>query len=345
MNKVLAIILLINLNNNVSGQVPPSSAHYICYKISDQINIDGKLNEPSWKLAQWSDPFLDIEGPGKPRPTEQTHIKMLWDDSNLYIGARIETKNIWATLTQHDGIVYHDNDFEIFINPDGNNYNYGEMEFNALGTLMDIFLEKPYRDGGFPIFGWECKGAQYAISYEGTINKPSDVDTAWNIEIRILLSSLIDLESGKKPPAAGTQWRINFSRVQWNVKIENNSYTKLPEPEHNWVWSPQWAIDMHRPEYWGYLQFSSKKVGTVEDAFLTDTNWAIKMQLMSVYYAERLYYKTAHQFTGDFSQLKLPEYVALNNLSLQSDGDQFTLRATGSDKVFSIDQAGLLMIQ
>ena len=345
MNKVLAIILLINLNNNVSGQVPPSPAHYICYKISDQINIDGKLNEPSWKLAQWSDSFLDIEGPGKPRPTEQTHIKMLWDDSNLYIGARIETKNIWATLTQHDGIVYHDNDFEIFINPDGNNYNYGEMEFNALGTLMDIFLEKPYRDGGFPIFGWECKGTQYAISYEGTINKPSDVDTAWNIEIRIPLSSLIDLERGKKPPAAGTQWRINFSRVQWNVKIENNSYTKLPEPEHNWVWSPQWAIDMHRPEYWGYLQFSSKKVGTVEDAFLTDTNWAIKMQLMSVYYAERLYYKTAHRFTGDFSQLKLPEYVALNNLSLQSDGDQFTVRTTRSDKVFSIDQAGLIMIQ
>ena len=345
MNKVLALILLFCLNKNVSSQVPPSPAHYVCYKIDDDINIDGRLNEHSWKSAQWSDPFQDIEGPAKPQPTEQTHVKMLWDDSSLYIGAHIETKNIWATLTQHDSIVFHDNDFEIFINPDGNNHNYGEMEFNALGTLMDIFLEKPYRDGGFPIFGWECKGIQYAVSYEGTINDPSDVDTAWNIEIKIPLSSLLDLERGKKHLAAGTQWRINFSRVQWNVVVENNSYVKLHEPEHNWVWSPQWAINMHRPEYWGYLQFSSQKVGSNEDVFFTDTNWDTKMQLMAVYAAEKHYYAAEHRFTNDFSQLNLPEYVAINKLSLQSDGDQFILKTIGSDKILSVDQAGLLLAE
>ena len=102
---------------------------------------------------------------------------------------------------------------------------------------------------------------------------------------------------------------------------------------------------MHRPEYWGYLQFSSQKVGTNEDAFLADTNWDIRMQLMAVYDAERSYYETAHQFTGDFAQLKLPEYVALNKLSLQSDGDQFTLKTIGSDKILSIDQTGLLLIE
>ena len=26
-------------------------------------------------------------------------------------------------------------------------------------------------------------------------------------------------------------------------------------PEDNWVWSPQWAIDMHRPEHWGFVTF------------------------------------------------------------------------------------------
>ena len=44
---------------------------------------------------------------------------------------------------------------------------------------------------------------------------------------------------------------------------------------------------------------------------------------MAVYEAERHYYETANQFTGDFSQLKLPDYVAIDMLSLQSDGDQF----------------------
>ena len=63
MNKVFTLILLFCINNKVSCQVPPSPAHYVCYKSSDDITVDGKLNERSWKLAQWSDPFRDIEGP------------------------------------------------------------------------------------------------------------------------------------------------------------------------------------------------------------------------------------------------------------------------------------------
>ncbi len=31
-------------------------------------------------------------------------------------------------------------------------------------------------------------------------------------------------------------------------------------PENNWVWSPQMAIDMHRPEHWGYVFFVDNSV-------------------------------------------------------------------------------------
>ena len=258
-------MFLSGLCTTLFGQVPPPPRHYVCYQPIDSIEIDGKLNEKSWELASWTDPFLDIEGPGKPIPTERTRVKMLWDDNMLYIGGHIETKNIWATLTEHDAIIFHDNDFEIFIDPDGDNHQYAELEFNAFGTLMDIFLNRPYRDGGHPMFGWECIGIKSAISYEGSINNPADTDTAWNIEIKIPLKTILDIQSGSKITEAGSQWRINFSRVQWDVEIKNQAYHKLHEPEHNWVWSPQWAINMHRPEYWGYLQFSSKKVGATPD--------------------------------------------------------------------------------
>jgi hypothetical protein len=345
MNQFLIMILLMSFGKPVFSQAPPLPRHYICYKVSGPIVLDGKLNEESWKAASWSDAFLDIEGPEMPAPAEQTHIKMLWDDSSLYIGGHIETKNIWATLTEHDGIVFHDNDFEIFINPDGNNHNYGELEFNAFGTLMDIFLGKPYRNGGFPIFGWECKGIQYAVSYNGTINNPSDEDTAWNIEIKIPLKSIVDLQKFKKPIETGTQWRINFSRVQWDVKVENNSYQKLRKPEHNWVWSPQWVINMHRPEYWGYLQFSEKKVGTAEDIFLTDKDWLIKMQLMAVYEAEAQFYKTHQKFTNDFSKLKMPGYVELDKLSLEAKDRRFVAKYKNAEKELSVDEAGLLAIE
>ena len=55
--------------------------------------------------------------------------------------------------------------------------------------------------------------------------------------------------------------------------------------EHNWVWSPQGVIDMHRPERWGYVQFSTAKPG--EAAFRKDPDWPVRDLLHRVYYAER----------------------------------------------------------
>lgn len=59
--------------------------------------------------------------------------------------------------------------------------------------------------------------------------------------------------------AAGDQWRINFSRVHWNVTFseQEQRYVKDPldQPGYNFVWSPQWQVQMHQPETWGYLQF------------------------------------------------------------------------------------------
>jgi hypothetical protein len=27
-------------------------------------------------------------------------------------------------------------------------------------------------------------------------------------------------------------------------------------PEDNWVWTPQWAVDMHLPQHWGTVTFA-----------------------------------------------------------------------------------------
>ena len=59
------------------------------------------------------------------------------------------------------------------------------------------------------------------------------------------------------PPDDGEQWRINFSRVEWQITHTNGAYQKIPNlPEDNWVWSPQGVVDMHRPEMWGVVQFT-----------------------------------------------------------------------------------------
>ena len=44
-------------------------------------------------------------------------------------------------------------------------------------------------------------------------------------------------------------------------KRKRNAETGKIIPEYNWVWSPQGIINMHYPEYWGKLLFSSEKAG------------------------------------------------------------------------------------
>lgn len=65
-----------------------------------------RLDDPCWQAAPWTEPFLDIEGPSKPPPWHQTRVKMLWDDECLYIAAWLDEPQPWATLTQHDSVIY-----------------------------------------------------------------------------------------------------------------------------------------------------------------------------------------------------------------------------------------------
>ena len=44
-------------------------------------------------------------------------MKFLWDDDALYVGAWMEEPQVVATLTEKNSVIFHDNDFEVFINP------------------------------------------------------------------------------------------------------------------------------------------------------------------------------------------------------------------------------------
>jgi hypothetical protein len=54
------------------------------------------------------------------------------------------------------------------------------------------------------------------------------------------------------PPKPGKYWRINFSRVEYKVKVEGNNYVKdTAIPCDNWLWAPLGIVDVHQPERWG----------------------------------------------------------------------------------------------
>jgi len=126
--------------------VPPRG--YVCYRAAGPVDINGRLDKAVWQDVPWTDLFVDIEGAARARPRFRTRVKMLWDSEFFYVGAELEEPHVWGTLTQHDSVIFHDNDFEVFIDPNGDNHEYYEFEINALNTGWDLLLPRPYKDGG-----------------------------------------------------------------------------------------------------------------------------------------------------------------------------------------------------
>jgi hypothetical protein len=238
----LATLLAAGARAQEAQPAPPS---YDCHRTKTPIRIDGKLDDPAWKKAKWTSDFVDIQGAAKPTPRFRTRAKMLWDDKYLYIAAELEEPNVIGTLTKHDSVIFKDNDFEIFIKPLPESESYYEFELNALNTGWDLFLPKPYNQGGKADSSWDIAGLKTAVAVQGTLNHPGDTDHGWTLEIAYPLDAFNSRQQVPLPKP-GTVWRINFSRVEW---------TPGDPKEDNWVWSPQGVINMHVPDRWGYLHF------------------------------------------------------------------------------------------
>ncbi len=291
-------------------KIPFAPPQYVCYRAAEPLRVDGRLDEPAWRKSAWTEDFIDIEGELKPKPRFRTRAKMLWDENYFYLGAELEEPDIWATLTQRDSIIYQDNDFEVFIDPDGDTHLYYELEVNAFGTEWDLLLVKPYRDGGPAIHAWDIQGLKTAVFVDGTINQPGDKDKGWSVEIAMPWAVLRECAPGKKLPVAGDQWRVNFSRVEYRMETRDGKYEKIKDahtgkslPEDNWVWAPTGLINIHYPEMWAYVQFSDGNVGEKKDAFVIKPEEAAKWSLRQLYYKEKTYYLTHGKYTDDLSEL------------------------------------------
>lgn len=277
--------------------------HYVCSRVLTPLKVDGQLDETAWQQARWTSDFADIEGPSKRAPAHRTRAKMLWDDEYLYVAAEIEEPHLWATLKERDSIIFFDNDIEIFLDPSGSTHNYVEIEINALNTVWDLALTRPYRDNGRALHGWNIAGLQTAVALHGTLNDPSDTDRGWTLEAAIPWKALKEMEPDQIPPNPGSIWRMNFSRVEWDLAVENAAYVKVtdpktgaPLPEHNWVWSPTGLINIHYPERWGLVYFSPEPPEKSPASFSPDPDEeTARLHLRTIYHRQHAYrFKHGH---------------------------------------------------
>lgn len=356
-----SLLLIISCTTVVNAQsvfeeyqqlfTPPKN--YVVGYTSQAPIIDVSINDEVWNKAQWTEPFVDIEGDAKPKPYHDTKVKMLWDDNYLYFAAELKDPHVWAKLTERDQIVFFDNDFEIFISPTNNGHQYFEIEINALNTIFDLFLPKPYREGGAALFAWNTPGMKHAVNIQGSLNNANDEDEGWTVEIAVPHSAWT-IGNNVHTPKDGEIWRLNFSRVQWETDIVDGKYIKRKDvngkdlPENNWVWSPQGVINMHYPERWGYLQFSKKEVGNPLPTFTLPYSEKQRQYLWLVYYKQKDFHSKNNRYASNLKELGLNNLkIAIdgneNKLSLESTKNQFrVVIADNQNKTISLNQEGLI---
>ena len=264
----------------------PEPPLYECQRVSQPIEVNGDICKPCWCEAPWTTDFVDIEGSAKPSPPShlRTRVKMLHDGAHLYIAAQLTEPCVWGTITRRNETLYWENDFEVFVDVDGSGHDYYELEVNALNTVWELKLHKPYSTGVHEVANpLNLRGMRSAVRVRGTGNE-SMVEpngpvarrrqcAGWDLEIALPIDELLAHYAFRQRPSQsidGAWWRVNFSRVQWDTEVvvadapaaaaagEAKEVIRKVEgrPEHNWVWSPTGLVDAHRPERWGWVHFA-----------------------------------------------------------------------------------------
>jgi hypothetical protein len=267
----------------------PGIAHYTCHRTTHRLGLDGRLAGSAWAAAPRSPRFVDMVT-GEPGYFD-TRAAALWDDEHLHIGFWIEEPFPEARVTARDGIVFAENDVEVFI--DGGDCYY-ELEINAANTVYEVFFiwQDAYTRGSrFDVpefdlverralsFGgnddrqtgsfwrgthprgprwafrdWDLPGLHTAVQVAGTLNDRHVVSKGWTAHLALPWSGLTWLADGRAlPPRDGDVWRMFFGRFE---KLMSGGLEVQPHPA--WCWNAHGVLDTHLPERFTYVHFSAQ---------------------------------------------------------------------------------------
>lgn len=203
MPKIYAIILIFFVFLNFNSYAQKKSIR--AKSITENIIVDGKINESIWKSVDIATDFVMFE-PDNGRPISQdkkTEVKILYDNDAIYIAALLydnEPDKIQKEITNRDVFGVSDT-FSVSIN----GFNDGQQDFrffvSAAGVQMDCLATEDLED-----FSWDA-----IWDSEITLT-----DFGWVVEMKIPYAALRFSKTEKQT------WGLNFMR---EIKRDVQKYT------------------------------------------------------------------------------------------------------------------------
>jgi hypothetical protein len=173
-------------------------------RVTAEIKIDGRLDEPAWSQADAATDFR-MEEPTEGAPaSERTEVRVLFDDKNLYVGVHAfdsEPARINSRELVRDASFSNDDKVEILLDTYHDRRNAFRFAVNPLGVQQDALITDEGRDVNL---SWDARWLS-----TGHIDQ-----TGWSVEIAIPLSTLRFKEGENS-------WGFNVARIIRRKNEEN----------------------------------------------------------------------------------------------------------------------------
>ncbi|HVV85492.1 MAG TPA: carbohydrate-binding family 9-like protein, partial [Kofleriaceae bacterium] len=194
------------------SQAAPLPGTVVLHEAPGPIVIDGKADDPGWAGAATA---ALVTAEGGPDVKGATSAQLTWDDRYLYAFISSQDSDVWSEYTKNDDPIWKSDVVELFIDADGNQRGYCELQVSPKNVHFDSWFaggRAPAGDLGFDA------QLQSAVNVRGTLDNRDDDDDGWDAEIAIPLASVKGLDPNmavRIPPQPGDTWHLNVVRVDY----------------------------------------------------------------------------------------------------------------------------------
>lgn len=213
-----------------STAIIAKTATYVVAKALVAPIIDGDLSEFTNAAAIYLYDTLYLS---------QCSIKIMWDDSALYLGADVKDTRLNVVPGRSgEQIINMDDAIELMFDPNGNRGDF--LAEDDVKFYVNVLSRRA--DAKFQDTSWNSSW-KTSVVYHGTVNDNSDIDTGYTVEMAIPWSDVL-----QTPPTAGKQ-------LVFDVVLDNDSgfvdeWTQIPWSNQHFTPNSQW---INIPKYWGKL--------------------------------------------------------------------------------------------
>lgn len=184
----------------------------------------------------WSDipavPLVDTATEEQPRL--RTTARACWSDDKVFVHFLCEDDHIVASYTERDDPLYEEDVVEVFIDEEGEGRHYIELELSPRNVLFDALIENDLAGTIKVDKEWDMAGIETNVRQNNAKTYIYDI--------------AIPHGAFTERPRQGTIWKINFYRIDEDIRGERTYM----------AWSPTGKHNFHISQAFGELVFVDK---------------------------------------------------------------------------------------